>query len=184
MFEPRVSKVIFVIFGLLIGLAFWAPFAYAGTVAPTVRPEKSAAVEKIMQLAQKWQFQQNQQRQFGQQPQVPGRFMNQLRPQPQIPGAQPNQSEPVMCQTSGYTCPAQYQCRPLRRTGTNQYQDYYECIPQGTTAEGCFVGYRRQNSGNGSYTCTPVYPRGTCADGRATWGPRDNGPGLRCRHIT
>lgn len=174
MSAPRVSNGFAVTFGLL---------ALIILSTPAMAESNLDTANRILQLAQGWQPQQQQR--FGQTPQqVPNRFMNQLRPQlrPQVPGSG---SEPVMCQTPGYTCPdSRYQCRPLRRTGTNQYQDYYECIPQGTTPQGCLVGYQRQDNGDGSYMCRPVYPRGTCAGGNATWGPRDNGPGFRCRRIT
>jgi hypothetical protein len=142
-------------------------FSFAG-----VADEASTSGAEPVQLAQSSPYSR---------PQVPSdhgnRFLRQ--PRPQIPGV----GEPQTCATQGYACPAGYLCRPVNERRPNQYEIFFECIPQSCGSNGCFVGYQRVDQSDGTYSCRPQIERGYCLDRRATWGQRLTGPGLYCQHI-
>ena len=109
----------------------------------------------------------------------------QFRQQPQIPGYG---GGIATCAAQGYSCPSGHQCvalgtrdRPVSRSGARWY---YACVPQ-AHSNGCYVGFRRQDRNDGSYSCSPQWPRGMCGSNIGTWGPRQRGAGMgiACRHV-
>ena len=157
-------------FAALIGVVFSTVLVIASAMADQGAAEPEQLAQNYPRQTPSWA---GQQRQY------------QFSPQPRIPGYG---GGVATCAAQGYSCPSGHRCvalgtreKPVSRSGARWY---FACVPQGHS-NGCYVGFRRQDRSDGSYSCTPQWPRGMCGGTIGTWGPRQRGAGMgiACRHI-